>query len=193
MQTEGFRTMRIQCDCGGFQAELTHFPAHSPGRLMCYCADCQRFLEKIERKDLLDAYGGTEVVPVYPSEIRILQGEDLLVCNRLSPQGLFRWSTRCCNSPVGNGQPKFPWVGIFHSACRAADPGCLDRLGPVRSRIYGRDAKGAPPFPISRKIGFKDVLTVLPFVAKGFLTGKHRHSPFFQADNVTPIMPPRLL
>ena len=98
MQTEGFRTMRIQCDCGGFQAELTHFPAHSPGRLMCYCADCQRFLEKIERKDLLDAYGGTEVVPVYPSEIRILQGEDLLVCNRLSPQGLFRWSTRCCNS-----------------------------------------------------------------------------------------------
>lgn len=185
--------MRIQCDCGAFQAELTHFPSHSPGRLMCYCADCQSFLEKIDRKDLLDAYGGTEVIPVYPNEIRILKGEDQLVCNRLSPQGLFRWSTCCCNSPVGNAQPKFPWFGILHNAYRAADPECLSRLGPVRSRIYGRDAKGEPPFPISRKLGFKDMLTVLPFLAKGFLGRKHKHSPFFNSDNVTPIVTPRLL
>ena len=35
-----------------------------------------------------------------------------------------------------------------------------------------------PPFPISRKIGFKDMLTVRPFLAKGLIGGKHRYSPF---------------
>ncbi len=92
--------MHARCDCGAFEAELTHFPAHSPGRLMCYCDDCQRFLEKLGRPELLDAYGGTEVVPVYPCEIHIIRGREQLVCNQLSPKGLFRWSSRCCNSPL---------------------------------------------------------------------------------------------
>jgi hypothetical protein len=160
---------------------------------MCYCSDCQRYLTKIDREDLLDANGGTEVIPVYPNEIRILQGEEHLVCNRLSPQGLFRWSTKCCNSPIGNTQPRFPWFGVFHSALRAADPDCLNRLGPVRMRVHGRDAKGEPPFPISPTLGFKAMLAVMPFVAKGFIGGKHRHSPFFQSDGLTPIAATRLL
>ncbi len=185
--------MQVSCDCGAFQAELTHFPAHSPGRLMCYCSDCQRYLKKLGRQDLLDAYGGTEIIPVYPNEFRIIQGQEQLVCNQLRPEGLFRWSTRCCNSPVGNIRAKFPWLGILHSAYSAADPKSLERLGPVRSRIYGRDAKGAPPFHIADKIGFKDMLTVLPFLARGALGGKYKNSPFFTVDNASPIIPPRLL
>lgn len=185
--------MRISCDCKAFQAELTHFPTHSPGRLMCYCGDCQRFLEKLGREDLLDPYGGTEIVPVYPSEIRILQGQEHLLCNQLGPKGLFRWSTQCCNAPVGNSRARFPWFGILHSAYRAADPDCLERLGPVRSRIFGRDARGAPPFAISDRIGFRDALTVLPFVLRGKIGGKHKRSPFFKADGISPIVAPRLL
>jgi hypothetical protein len=185
--------MQVRCDCGAFQAELTDFPNHTPGRLMCYCSDCQRYLEKLGRQDLLDAYGGTEVIPVYPSEIRIIQGQEQLVCNQLSPDGIFRLSTRCCNSPVGNIRAKFPWFGILRNAYLAADPECLERLGPVRSRIYGRDAKGAPPFHISPKIGFKEMLTVLPFLVRGAFGGKSKNSPFFKADNVSPIVPPRLL
>lgn len=185
--------MRISCDCGAFQAELTHFPAHSPGRLMCYCNDCQRYLEKLGRPELLDAYGGTEIIPVYPSEMRIIQGQEQLVCNQFSPKGLFRWSTRCCNSPVGNIRPKFPWFGILHSAYRAVDPGCLERLGPVRSRVFGRYASGEPPFPISNGLGFRDLLTVLPFLLRGKLGGKARNSPFLASDQISPIVPPRLL
>lgn len=185
--------MRVRCDCGAFQAELTHFPAHSAGRLVCYCSDCQRYLEKLGRPDLFDAYGGTEIIPVYPSEIRIIKGQEQLVCNQLSPDGLFRWSTRCCNSPIGNIQAKFPWFGILHSVYLAADPECLERLGPVRSRIYGRNAQGAPPFPISRKMGLEDMFKVLPFIARGVLGGKYKGSPFFRTDNVSPIARPRLL
>ncbi|MFV0277258.1 MAG: DUF6151 family protein [Parahaliea sp.] len=183
--------MHIQCDCGAFQVELTHFPAHSPGRLMCYCDDCQRYLEKLGRQELLDTWGGTEVIPVYPSEMRIVQGREHLVCNQLSPRGLFRWSTRCCNSPVGNTRAKFPWFGIPHNAYRAADPDCLERLGPVRSRIFGRYATAEPPFPVSDGLGFRDALTVLPFLARGMIGGKYKNSPFLAADNVSPIVEPR--
>lgn len=185
--------MKIQCDCGAFQATLTHFPDHSPGRLMCYCRDCQSFLNRLGREDLLDAYGGTEVIPVYPGEVRIDQGSDQLICNQLSPKGMYRWSTRCCNSPVGNMRPGFPWFGILHSAYRAADPEALERLGKVRSRIFGRDAKGEPPFAISRKIGVRDAMVVLPFVLKGKIGGKHKNSPLLAEDQKTPIVPPRLL
>ncbi|MBM1813589.1 DUF6151 family protein [Pseudosulfitobacter pseudonitzschiae] len=185
--------MYISCDCGAFKAELTHFPAHTPGRLMCYCSDCQLYLKKLGRAELLDAFGGTEIIPVYPSEIRVTKGEEHLVCNRLSPEGLFRWSTGCCNSPVGNIQAKFPWFGILHNAYRAGDdPECLERLGSVRSRIYGRDAIGEPPFDISGKLGLKDALKVMPFLIRGFVGGKQKPSPFFK-EGWEPTVQPRLL
>lgn len=185
--------MQVQCDCGTFKAELTHLPAHTPGRLVCYCKDCQSFLDKIGRDDLADAHGGTEVIPVYPSEIRILSGQDQLVCNRITAKGPFRWTTRCCNSPIGNTNAKVPWFGVFHSAYRAADPRSLDKLGPIRARIFGRDAKGTPPFRISHKIGGKEALVVMPFMLRGMIGRKYRNSPFFKDDGVTPIVPPRML
>ena len=185
--------MEISCDCRAFRAELTHFPANSPGRLVCYCRDCQHYLDRLDRADLLDPNGGTEVIPVYPGEVRILAGKDQLICNRVTPKGPFRWSTRCCNSPIANTQAKLPWCGIFRSAYLASDPDCLEGLGPVRARIYGRDAKGEPPAPVSDKIGFREMLAVLPFVMKGKVGRKYRNSPFFQADEVTPIIAPRML
>ncbi|MCQ0969680.1 DUF6151 family protein [Paracoccus sp. TK19116] len=187
------RVMRISCDCGTFQAELTRFPDHTPGRLVCYCRDCQSFLNRLGRHDLLDDHGGTEVIPVYPSEIWIVSGVDQLQCNRLSPNGIYRWSVRCCNSPIGNMRAGIPWFGILHNAFHAADPNAPKRLGPVRARIYGRDAIGQPPFPISHKIGFRDMLAVLPFILKGRLAGKTKGSPFTQDDGITPIVEPRLL
>ena len=80
---------------------------------------------------------------------------------------------------------------MFHNLFRASGPEVLDRLGPVRARIYGRDARGTPPGPTSAKIGFRQALTVLPFVVKGFIGSKYRGSPFFEADQVTPISPPQ--
>ena len=185
--------MRIQCDCGSFQADLTGFPRNSPGRLACYCNDCQAYLEKLGRKDLLDAYGGTEVIPVYPSEFVIASGKEHLRCNRLSRKGLNRWSATCCNSPIANTKANFPWVGILHNAYRAADPQALDRLGPVRSRIMGKYAKGKPPFEIAERINFKAMMSVLPFLLKGKLFGKSKPNPFFKEDGTTPISEPKLL
>jgi len=185
--------MQIACDCGQFKAELMAFPKNSPGRLMCYCDDCQQYLHKLERTDLLDDYGGTEVIPVYPADIKFLQGAEKLQCNRLAKRGNNRWSTTCCNSPIANTPAGIPWAGLFHQTYTRTDANFLEKLGTVRSRINGKYAREGVPFTISPKIGFTAMLTVMPFIIKGKLLKKHLNSPFFEADNRTPIHPPRVL
>jgi hypothetical protein len=186
--------MEIQCECGTFRARLENFPQETPGWLACYCDDCQVFAQYLNRADLLDAAGGTEVVPVYPANIAIVAGRETLKCVRLSANGLHRWYVGCCNMPIANANPGFPWVGIIHRAFTAKDPGYLQRtFGGVRSRIMGRFARGTPPDGTADKYGFKGFMTALPFVLKGFMAGKTKPSPFFAEDGRTPIVPPTVL
>lgn len=186
--------MHIQCECGKFRAQLEQFPHNTPGRLVCYCDDCQALLHYLNRADLLDAAGGTEVIPVYPSEIKILEGREVLKCVRLSPKGLYRWFTGCCNTPVASTRPGFPWVGMVHRVYSVQDSDYLEKtLGPIKSRIMGRFAKGTPPSGTASGIDFKGFVTVLPFLLKGALMGKAKRSPFFEQDGVTPIVHPRVL
>lgn len=185
----------IQCDCGKFKAQLTGFPKNTPGRCICYCDDCQTFANYLNRPDLLDLAGGSEIIPVYPSEFKVLQGKELLACVRLSPKGLFRWYTSCCKTPVGNNQPKFPWVGTLNQIYKAANGAdYLEKtLGPIKSRIMGKFAKGGPPEGVAEKMTFKDAMVVLPFLLRGFLTRKAKDSVFFQEDQITPIVQPHIM
>ena len=181
--------MQFQCECGQFRAQIIHFPANTPGRMMCYCDDCQTYLHHLGRADLLDPAGGTEIIPIYPSEIKILAGREKLKCTRLSPAGIFRWSTICCNTPVGNMRPKFPWMGLLERGFNVKEPRYLENtLGPIKNRILGKFARGTPPKGTSDKLEFKDMWVVLPFLLKGFLMGKSKNSPFFNSDAVTPIV-----
>jgi hypothetical protein len=187
-------SMQIQCECGTFRAQLENFPRNTPGRLACYCDDCQTFLHHLNRSDLLDGAGGTEVVPVYPAEVRIVSGREVIRCLRLSPNGLLRWYASCCNTPVTNTRPGYPWMGTIFRVFTVQDPRYLERtLGPVKSRIMGRFARGAPPSGTAQKIDFKGFMTVLPFLLKGLLTGKARSSPFYEQDGKTPIVAPVVL
>lgn len=188
--------MDIQCQCGAFRARLNAFPQKTPGRLVCYCDDCQTYARHLGRSDLLDANGGTEVIPAYPADVEILQGQEHLKATRLSPKGLFRFSTTCCNTPVANLQPGAPWAGFLRCmyTSGSGQAQALDQtLGPVRSRIMGRFAKGTPPAGTASKINLKAMVAVLPFIAKGVLTGKGKPSPFFGADGLTPVAPVHVL
>ncbi len=185
--------MHISCDCGSFKARLTAFPKNTPGRLACYCNDCQAFSNRINRSDVLDPYGGTEVIPAYPSDFKVIEGKQHLKCYRLSAKGLYRWTANCCNSPIANTPPGFPWLGLFHTAYKNVDPQSLDSLGEIKSRIFGRDAKGDPPFAIAENLGLKAVITVLPFVIKGKLFNKSKDSEFFESDGRTPVSTPEIL
>ena len=187
--------MEIQCECGKFRARLKAFPDNTPGRLVCYCDDCQAYLHYLKRGDLLDANGGTEVIPAYPADVEILCGLEHLKCTRLSPKGTFRFSTSCCNTPIANTQSKMPWAGFLRGVYTAGrDAHQLDQaLGPVRSRIMGRYAKGTPPAGTPEKFDLKALLTVMPFMVKGKLLGKSRPSPFFAEDGITPVASPYVL
>lgn len=182
--------MKIQCECGAFSARLKAFPKDTPGRLVCYCDDCQSYAHHLKRADLLDENGGTEVIPAYPSDVEILSGQEHLQCARLSPNGTLRFYASCCNTPIVNTAANRPWAGFFRAVYAADD---VDILGAVRSRVMGRYAKGTPPAGTPKTFDFKALRSVLPFMVKGKLFGKSRPSPFIAADGVTPIVSPVVL
>ena len=150
-------------------------------------------MRKINHSDLLDPYGGNEVIRANSRETVLRTGAARLRCHRFSAIGLYWWTAGYCNAPIGNTRPRHPLFGVFQSASRAADPDNLTRLGPIRSRLMGKFATGSPPFQIAHNIGPRNVLVVLHFLLNGWITSKHRHSPFFQEDGRTPIAPPALL
>jgi hypothetical protein len=187
--------MEIQCECGSFRARLNGFPNSTPGRLVCYCDDCQNYLRHLKRVDLLDSNGGTEVIPAYPADVEIVRGRDHLRCVRLSPTGTFRFYTSCCNTPIANTRPGVPWAGFLRCVYTVGrDAQYLDQqLGPVRSRIMGRYAQGKPPAGTPKKFDLKALIAVMPFMLKGKVFGKSRPSPFFTEDGVTPVAAPHVL
>jgi hypothetical protein len=181
--------MEIKCECGTFRAELSQFPKNTPGRLKCYCDDCQTYLHHLKRADLLDENGGTEIIPFYPADIKLLAGKDLVKCVRLHSGGMFRFSTTCCNTPIANTDPKRPWAGIHR---RMYDASKLETaLGPVKTSIMGKFAKGTPPPGTPDKFDFNGMKIVMPYLLKGMLLGKSKGSPFF--ENGAAIVAPKVL
>ena len=68
----------------------------------------------------------------------------------------------------------------------------LDKaLGPVKSRIMGKFAKGTLPAGTPQKFDLKGMSTVMPFIIKGILLGKSKSSPFF--NNGEAIVAPTIL
>lgn len=186
--------MEIQCECGKFRANLKAFPKNTPGRLVCYCDDCQSYMHHIQRSDLLDANGGTEIIPAYPADIEILSGKEHLKCMRLAPHGMFRFSTTCCNTPIANTQPNQAWAGILRRVYTVKDPHKLDQiLGPVRARVMGKFAKGTPPEGTAKKFNFRGFKLVMPFILKGIIRKKTKPSPFFAEDGLTAIATPHIM
>lgn len=184
--------MEIQCECGKFRAELTGFPKNTPGRLKCYCDDCQAYLHYLNRTDLLDENGGTEIIPAYPAEIKFIAGKEYLKCTRLRPKGMYRFSTKCCNTPVANTRLGQAWAGVHRRVYTVKDPDRLDKeLGPIKSSIMGKYAKGTPPAGTPQTFDFKGMALVMPYLLKGKLLGKGKSSPFF--ENGRSIVEPKVL
>lgn len=184
--------MEIQCDCGNFRAELTQFPKNTPGRFICYCDDCQAFLNYLKRPELLNENGGTEIIPAYPVDIKIIAGQDVVKCVRLHSKGMYRYYTSCCQTPIANTDPVRPWVGFFRNMYTAKDANLLDReLGPVKTSLMGKYAKGTPPAGTAQTFDFKALTIFMPFIIKGKVLGKAKHSPFF--DKGESIVVPKVL
>ena len=107
-------------------------------RLVCYCTDCQAFARFLERPDVLDAAGGTDIFQMPAGRVTFSAGADAVRCISFSGRVL-RWYTECCRTPIANTAAgrRFPIVALIHSFM---DQAFLEDLAGGRSRdaVLGR-------------------------------------------------------
>src|SRR5258708_5760377 len=183
----------LRCRCGEVRGVVANTSPRTVNRVICYCDDCQAFAHHLRRTDLLDANGGTDIVTVAPATLDFVQGQSRIVGLRLTRNGLFRWHTACCNTPVGNTpSPGIPFVGIaaqaFENGARHPD----DVFGKPIDALMGQYAIGKVP---AGSFGIR-----LPFMMRAArmmfgwrLSGKMWPHPFFTRDTRAPIYPVHVL
>jgi hypothetical protein len=165
-------------------------------RFVCYCTDCQTFARFLDRPDVLDQAGGTDIFQMPPGRMKLTAGTDALRCLSLSGKGVFRWYTDCCRTPIGNtAGPRFPVVGVIHSFIdHEGDGRPRDAvLGPPLCRIYEGSAVGplpphGPP-PPSRRIFVRRATKMLGWWVRGL----GWPTPFFDERTKAPLAEPRVL
>jgi hypothetical protein len=108
--------LSLRCECGCVRGVAREVSPSAGFRFICYCNDCQAFARFLDRPDVLDGAGGTDIYQMPPGRIALTAGTDALRCLRYSEKVL-RWYTDCCRTPIGNtaSGPRFPVVGLIHS------------------------------------------------------------------------------
>lgn len=126
--------MQLRCRCGAVRSEMETARAYT--RATCYCKDCRAFASFLAVPGVLDASGGTDVVPIAPAAVRFTTGAEHVACMSLSPKGLLRWYADCCRTPLANTprEPKLPYVGMV-TTCFDATPQAVDAAFGPRGRI----------------------------------------------------------
>src|ERR1700737_3634692 len=105
----------LRCRCGHVRGVADVSPS-TGFRFVCYCKDCQAFAYFLERADMLDSAGGTDIFQMPPARMKLTEGTDAMRCLRLSDKVL-RWYTDCCWTPIANtaADPRFPLAAVIHS------------------------------------------------------------------------------
>ena len=183
------QSVTIQCTCGALKGSMKI--RQGINHCVCYCADCQAFANHLKRADeILDQRGGTEVIQTSQANITLLEGIDNLACLRLTPKGIIRWYTSCCNTPIGNTLPnhKLAFIGLVHN-CLYTRPASLEQtFGPVSMVVNTAHARGEPrPEPAGL---LRATARIIFMMLKDRLTGRYRESPFFNAQTGKAIVKP---
>jgi hypothetical protein len=165
-------------------------------RFVCYCKDCQVFARFLDRVDVLDPAGGTDIFHMPLGRVKLTAGTDFLRCLSLSSKVL-RWYTECCRTPIANTSagPGFPVIGMVHSFTdHEADSRSRDEvLGPPLCRIYKSSAAGPlpPSAPGPPSVGF--FVRRAPTLLGWWVLGLSRPTPFFDDRTQAPCAVPRVL
>lgn len=180
----------IQCQCGCLKGHVAN--VKSANRVTCYCRDCQAFAHFLGG-EILDSQGGTDIVQTLPKNIAFTQGRDVLACMRLTDDGLLRWYTTCCNTPIGNTLPsyKLSFIGLVHNCLESSEPTLDNSFGTVSTPVNTTYAKGAVESKPTELIG--TVLHNMLRILKARIDGSYKHTPFFSTDSGNPIVTPKIL
>lgn len=182
--------MKFACECGQVQGELD--PSRVYTRATCYCGDCQAFARWLGGGGLVDAHGGSDILPMAPDGVRFTRGIEHVACMSLSPRGLLRWHSRCCRTPLGNTprDPAMFYVGM-PVACLCVDDVALDAAFGPRDRIVlqtGSAIGKVASTPLALALGG---LRILAGVVGGKLRRK-RDATFFDAAGA-PLRAPEVI
>src|SRR5215475_11918108 len=141
------KDLPLRCRCGRVRGVAKEVAPDTGFRFVCYCRDCQAFARFLERPDVLDTAGGTDIFHMPTGRVKLTAGTDAVSCLQFSSK-VFRWHTDCCRTPIGNtAGPRFPVVGLIHSfMSHDADGRSRDEvLGAPLCRIFERSAVGPLP------------------------------------------------
>jgi hypothetical protein len=183
--------VKLSCRCGKVQGRITNAKPSSGNRLVCYCKDCRKFAKQFNLGEgILDEFGGTEVLQLAPSNVKIDQGIEYIACMRLTPKGMNRWYTSCCDTPIGTvPKPTIPFVGVMRTFI-APEQSLEHAFGPVLGTVYSEQAEDKlgnnPNLPKSSKLALAKVAgqTLIWKVS-----GKGQPNPFFNSEGRTIIKP----
>jgi len=149
----------LRCRCGRLRGIASNVSPSTGFRFICYCKDCQAFARFLDRADVLDPAGGTNIFQMPPGRVKLTAGTDAMRCLRLSDKVL-RWYTECCRTPIANtplarASRSSAWFIPSWTTGPTAVPGtkCLVRRS--------ADSTNAPPSgrsrltrPVHRRSGF---------------------------------------
>ena len=188
--------LALRCRCGVVRGTIRGLAPDQGSRVVCYCDDCRAFARFLERPDLLDAHGGSDIFQIAPNQVALTAGVEQLGCVRLKPDGMFRWYARCCHTPLGNTvSGRLPFVGlsptILAEALAAQGLTADGVLGPAVG-VQGRFAQpaGAPGASTRAPLGL--VVRVVKNLTVWWLRGAAQPSPYFETDG-RPKTVPRVL
>lgn len=186
----------LRCRCGKVRGTASEVSPRSGNRLICYCDDCQAFAHFLERRDVLDERGGSDIFQMTPSRVQITEGSSELRSMRLSEKGLLRWYTECCKTPVGNTvSAKLPFVGVIQPFMDHAVDGLSrdDVLGKPIAHVQGKYAIGGPPPQARLTDLFRVVARSTRLMLGWWVAGRGKSSPFFDRETKRPRSKPRVL
>ena len=184
----------LRCRCGHVRGVASQVAPSAGFRFICYCKDCQAFARFLDRPDVLDAAGGTDIFHMPMGRVKFSAGTDAVRCLQFSTR-VFRWYAQCCNTPLANtAGPGFPVGGLIHCFMdHAADGRSRDAaLGAPLCRIFEQSAAvplppNAPP-PLSFGLIARRGSKLLGW----WLRGLGRPNPFFDPQTGTPLSVPRI-
>lgn len=183
----------FRCRCGEVRGFVADASPRTVNHVGCYCEDCQAFVHRLGRADLLGPQGLSDIIQVAPASFTFVQGQNRIRGLRLSPKGLYRWYASCCNTPVGNTlAPSVPFVGIVAAAFDHGTQRAEDIFGPMTGAIMGKYAIGEPP-PGTMGVRLPLMLRVVSKVLGWRLRGKAWPHPFFERGNDVPVYPVTVL
>ena len=183
--------LRLSCLCGEVTGAVRRHSRELSNRGVCYCRDCRGFLRFLERPDLLDANGGTDIFQVAQGQVSFTEeSAKHLACVRLSHKGMHRFYSLCCKTPLGNTiSAGIPFVGLPAALLADVEMRELSLQPPVaiqtRSAIGGKLASSS----------FAEIAMLFRFaglLARWKLGGHGKPSPYFD-DGSSPRVEPTVL